>query len=267
MPYFHHNGAQLYYEEHGQGQPVLFLHGMWMSSRFFHKQLAYFSQRYRTITLDLRAHGRSSHVHSGHTVANYTHDVHAFVQHIGLTDLVMIGWSMGAFIIWDYVSEFGPENLKATVVVDQSASDFKWPDWPLGVFDFATLCQLMARVQTERAALVKGFIPELFKNPPADEEAEWVFEEITRLPESIAGAIFFDQSVQDYRPKLPKVSVPTLLCFGGDEKLVPVAAGEHLQQNLPHARLVVFEESSHCPFLEEPDRFNREVDQFMRSLG
>jgi pimeloyl-ACP methyl ester carboxylesterase len=95
-----------------------------------------------------------------------------------------------------------------------------------------------------------------------------MFEEITRLPASIASAIFFDQTVQDYRPILSLVTVPSLLCFGGDEKkLIPVAAGKHLKENLPQARLVIFEHSSHCPFLEEPKRFNQEVDQFIQSLN
>ena len=87
------------------------------------------------------------------------------------------------------------------------------------------------------------------------------------LTESIAGSILFDQTVQDYRPDLSKVTVPTLLCFGRDEKLIPVAGGEHLQKNLPNARLLVFENSGHCPFLEESKRFNREVDRFIQSVG
>ena len=152
-------------------------------------------------------------------------------------------------------------------MVDQSASDYKWDDWPFGFADFPTLCHVMSAVQTDRDAFVKDFIPLMFKEPPAEDDFQWMFEEITMLPESIASAIIFDEAVQDYRPVLKKVTVPTLLCFGRDEKLVPVAAGEHLQENIPDARLVVFENSGHCPFLEEPDRFNQEVDQFIQSLG
>ncbi len=257
---------QLYYEDQGQGLPLLFIHGVWMSSRFFHKQIPYFSQRYRVIALDLRGHGRSTQVHYGHTVAQYARDVRALMRGLGLESAVLIGWSMGAFVIWDYFKQFGAENVKATVVIDESASDYKWPDWPIGFADFATLCHIMSGIQTDRAATVRDFIPLMFKEPPAENDVQWMFEEITRLPESIASAILFDQTVQDYRPVLPQIQVPTLLCFGADEKLVPVAAGEHLQQTLPNARLVVFENSSHCPFLEEPDRFNEEVDRFIQSL-
>ncbi len=87
------------------------------------------------------------------------------------------------------------------------------------------------------------------------------------VPESIASAIIFNEAVRDYRPVLESVTVPTLLCFGRDEKLVAVAAGEHLQENMPDARLMVFEDSGHCSFLEEPHHFNQKVDLFIQSLG
>ena len=264
MAYFNlDDNVQLYYEEQGQGQPLIFIHGVWMSSRFFYKQLPYFGQRYHAIALDLRGHGRSSHVHSGHTMGTYAQDVRAFIQGKGLKDVIL-----GCFVIWDYFKQFGAENIKATVLIDEGASDFKWPDWEYGLFDLPTLAHLMMAVQTDRAALLKDFIPTMFKEPPPASEAKWMVEENQRLPESIASAILFDQTVQDYRPELAKVTVPSLICFGGDEnKLVPIAAGEHLQENIPNARLVIFENSSHCPFLEEADRFNQEVDQFIQSLG
>jgi len=268
MPYFDlEDDVQLYYEELGHGQPVIFIHGVWMSSRFFQKQMGYFSERYEAIFLDLRGHGRSTHVPYGHTVAGYARDLHAMIRGLGIENAVLVGWSMGAFVIWDYFKQFGAENVRATVVVDESASDYKSPDWPLGLADFPTLCHFMNAVQTDRAQFVREFIPLMFRDKPAEDDVAWMFEEITRLPESIASAILFDQTVQDYRPALSQVTVPTLICSGRDEKLIPVSAGEHLQENLVQARLLVFENSGHCPFLEEPERFNQEVDRFIQSLG
>ena len=266
MPKFDLGNAQLHYEDKGNGRPVIFIHGVWMSSRFFQKQKSHFGKRYRFIAPDLRGHGRSKHVHSGHTIAGYARDLHALIQGLGLKDVVLVGWSMGAFVLWDYINQFGVQNIKATVVVEESASDFKWPDWPNGIADFPALCGMMRDVQTDRGAFVRAFIPLMFKDPPAEKDTQWMFDQITRLPESIASSILFDQTVQDYRPMLSKVTVPTLLCFGRDEKLIPVAGGEHLQKSLPNARLLVFENSGHCPFLEESKRFNKEVDQFIQSL-
>ena len=266
MPQLSVDGAELHFEDAGEGPPVVFIHGVWMSGRFFERQLPYFERRYRTITLDLRGHGRSSHAQSGHTVATYAQDLRALLEALGLEDAVLVGWSMGAFVIWDYVRQFGTEGLRGIVVVDQSPSDYKWPDWPYGFLDFEGLCHVMAGVQTDREALVRGFIPIMFKDGPAEADVAWMVEEIMRMPASIASAIIFDQTAQDYRPVLPSVTVPALVVTGRDEKLVPIAAEEYVVEQMPNARLAVFEQSGHCPFLEEPDRFNEVVDEFVRSL-
>jgi len=267
MAYFNiSDDVQLYYEEQGEGQPVIFIHGVWMSSRFFHKQMPYFGEKYHAFALDLRGHGRSSHVPYGHTIDTYAQDLHTFIKEKGLKDVTLVGWSMGAMVIWYYFKQFGAENIKATVVVDQSPSDFRWEDWPYGFADFEELCGIMSQMQTDRAGFVSEFIPAMFKNPPSEEDFKWMFEEVTLLPECIAGAIIFDEAVQDYRPVLDKVTVPTLLCFERDEKIIPTAAGEYLRDNMSDARLIIFEDSGHCLFIEEADRFNQEVDQFIQSL-
>ena len=72
--------------------------------------------------------------------------------------------------------------------------------------------------------------------------------------------------MHDYRDAPSQVTVPALVCTGRDEKLVPVEAEEWVVEQMPNARLVVFEESGHCPFIEEPDRFNQVVDDWIGSL-
>ncbi|WP_163103482.1 alpha/beta fold hydrolase [Peribacillus alkalitolerans] len=259
-------GIELYYEEEGTGTPVIFLHGVWMSSRFFQEQLPYFSQKYQTILLDFRGHGKSTKSSSGHTIHQYAKDLYTFIEKKNLHDVVLVGWSMGAFVIWEYLKEFGEVNVKGTVIVDEMASDFKWPDFPLGAFDMATLTHFMRGIQTDRVELLKGFLPLMFKEEVDEETMDWMLEETTEMSESIASAILFDQSIVDYRNDFQNFLTKTLLCFGREEKLIPVAAGEQIRNALPFATLEVFEHSCHCPFLEEVEEFNTKVDGFIRSL-
>jgi len=239
-----------------------------MSGRFFRQQLSALGESYRVIALDLRGHGQSSRVEHGHTMKTYAQDVRDFITGLGLEDVILAGWSMGCFVVWEYFRHFGAENLAAAVFVDEGASDFKWPDWELGLFDLPTVCHLMDAIQEGWLPFREGFLPSMFREPPSDNDLQWMLQETGKVPPSIASAVLFSQTLQDYRPDLGKVSVPSLIVYGGAEgKLVPVAAGEHLRDNMPDARLTVFENSSHCPFLEEPVRFNREVDQFIQSLA
>src|SRR5688572_3439851 len=217
MPHFRtSDGADLHYEERGSGSPIVFLHGVWMSGRFFEKQLAHFGKSRRAIALDFRAHGQSSRVHHGHTMCTYARDVREFIRGLGLRDVTLVGWSMGVFVLLDYFNQFGSENVRRAVFVEESTSDYKWPDWPIGFIDFAGLTQMMRDIQTDRAAVARGFIPMMFKEKLAPADEAWMFDEVTRMPESIASAVLFDQTVQDYRPALPKVNVPTRLFFGRD---------------------------------------------------
>jgi non-heme chloroperoxidase len=172
---------------------------------------------------------------------------------------------MGALVVWDLIDQLGTGGIRGFVVVDQTTSDYKWPDWPHGMLDLDGLRHVMESVQTDRPGITKFLIDLMFNEPPAPEEEAWMREEIMRPPASVASAIIFDQTMRDYRPVLPKVDVPTLVVTGADEKLVSVAAEELIASEMPDARVVVFEESSHCPFLEETDRFNETVGEFVRS--
>ena len=130
---------------------MIFIHGVWMSSRFFENQLIYFRDRCRVITLDLRGHGQSSHVHSGHTVANYARDARAFMNGLELRDVILAGWSMGSFVIWDYFAQFGSQDVKAVVLVEETPSDYKWPDWDLDLADFEVLKSIMTDLQEPKS--------------------------------------------------------------------------------------------------------------------
>jgi pimeloyl-ACP methyl ester carboxylesterase len=260
------NGVQLYYEEKGSGQPVLFVHGIWASCRFFKKQIPWFGENYRAIALDLRGHGRSSMTLYGQTVPTYASDLRAFIDCLGLKDVIIVGWSMGAFILWQYYELFGEENIKAAVIIDQSPTDFRYDDFPLGMITFEELFEWFYQTQTNRNELIRGIVPMMFKNTLPEEDFQWMFDEMTRAPELVAAAILFDQGVRDYRKVIQEFPIPSLICFGADETLQKVAAGQWIEKAMKNARLEVFDESCHCPFFEEPERFNNILDTFIRDL-
>lgn len=257
--------TKLYYEDHGEGQTVIFVHGVMMSSKFFHKQVPYFSKNYRVITLDLRAHGKSSKVQYGHTVAQYARDLKCFIEKLDLMDVILVGWSMGAFVLWDYVNQFGSKNIKALTVVDQSASDYIWPDWEFGAFDFTILKNVMQSIQEDQNKFNSDFIYGMYMDQPDPKEHKWILKEMNKLPAAIASTIIFNQTAVDYRDTLCNVDIPTLICFGS-HGFFPLAAGEFIQKNIKGSKFVPFYNSSHLLFLEETDKFNQELDEFFKEV-
>ncbi len=266
MPYVQCNGADLYYEAEGEGPPIVLLHGVMASLRFFDHQLAGHSDEHRAVAFDFRGHGRSEKTDLGHTVAGYARDLEAFLERLDLDDVVVVGWSMGALVSWDYVDQFGTRRIRALVDVDMEASRFRWDDYEYGLTDLDGLETTLALVQQDRSSLIERITEQAFKDPPDAETRRLGFEELSRTPAPIKSAILFDALTRDYRDVLPEIDVPTLVCAGADEKRGSVAAVRHVAELLPDAEFVRFEDSGHCPMLEEPERFNRVVSRFVDSL-
>ena len=266
MPYERCNGADLFYRDAGEGVPLVFLHGVMASHRFFESQLTGLSAAYRTVAFDFRGHGRSEKTDLGHTVAQYARDLHAFLDHLDLEDVVLVGWSMGALVSWDYVDQFGTNSIRALVDVDMEASRFQWDDYDYGITDIDGLKATLSLVQQDRSSLIDRATEQGFAKPPADETRTLQFDELSRTPAPIKSAILFDALTRDYRDVLPGIDVPVLVCAGADEKRGTVASVRNVANMVPDSRFVRFEDSGHCPTVEEPGRFNRELSEFIDSL-
>ncbi|MFZ3577487.1 alpha/beta fold hydrolase [Virgibacillus sp. DJP39] len=217
------------------------------------------------IQKDLRGHGQSTKVEYGHTVAQYARDLKQFIEKLNLKDVILVGWSMGAFVLWDYINQFGTDNVKALTVVDQSPSDYIWPGWDYGAFDFEAIKGVMQAIQEDQSGFNSEFIYGMFKEKPDPKEYDWILAEMNKLPASIESTIVFNQTAVDYRETVSIVDVPTLICFE-TVGFFPIEAGEYIQKRIPGSKLVAFENSSHLLFLEETDKFNQTLDSFFGEL-
>ena len=266
MPYVDlESDLHLHYEEEGAGRPLVFLPGWCGSTRFFRHQLARFAQHHSAIAFDYRAHGQSTQSLVGHSLGGYAGDLRAFLAERELHEVVLIGHSMGAFVAWEYLRQFGPERVAGFVNIDQPPCDSRRPDWPYGD-DLLEACRFVASIQGDQPAAIRQLLDLVFKEPPASADVAWMLAEMLRVPAPVAGVMLLDDIVYDARPLLPQITLPTLLCWGRHSALSPLAAGEFIAQAQPNAHLIIFEESGHCPFLEEPARFHEEVAHFVAGL-
>ena len=266
MPYQQCRGADLYYEDVGNGPAIVFLHGVMASHQFFEPQLVDLAADFRTIGLDFRGHGRSEKVELGHTVAQYARDVRSLIEALDLEHVVLVGWSMGAFVSWDYVEQFTTDGVRGLVDIDMEASRFQWADYEHGLTDLRGIMDTMELVQRDYTGVIERVTEQVFKHPPTDALRSLQFDELSRIPPTTKSAILFDALTRDYREVLPDIDVPTLVCAGADEKRGTVEAVRQVTDYLPDADFELFEESGHCPTLEEPDRFNRTLRRFVDSL-
>ncbi|MFP8955568.1 alpha/beta fold hydrolase [Natrialbaceae archaeon A-CW3] len=256
------NGADLYYEEHGSGHPIVFLHGAWAGCRYFESQLTSLSTEYRTVAFDFRGHGRSDPIGTGHTIAQYARDLRAVLEHRSLDDVVLVGWSLGAIVSWEYVDQFGTDRVSGLVDVDMEPCPAERDDYEYGSYSVDGLKTLNRRIQSDQEQVIEETIDLLLKDDPPRERRTMMYDEMSRTPPSIKSAMLLEL-LCDYREVLPDIDVPTLVCAGADETWRSVPAVEYAAELIPDARAEVFAESGHCLTIEEPERFNRVVSDFV----
>src|SRR5215470_12531731 len=200
------NGVTLHLTDVGEGRPIVFVHGVMGTSRFFDRQLAHVSAQARMIAPDLRGHGRSEKVLSGHTVENYAEDLHQLFEARGVDRPVLVGWSMGAMVVWEYLRSHGPDGVAGIVVVDQPPSDWAWGGYEFGAITAETLAELVAGLQMAPRAVATEFA-QLIVRDPTEEILLWMADEMTLCPPAIGATILVNQTLRDYRPFLPETRV------------------------------------------------------------
>lgn len=266
MPHFDVDASErLHFEDAGVGRPELFLPNWTMSAAIFRRQLPFFARRHHAIALDYRENGRSSPTLVGHTLVAYRRDLRAFLVERDLRGAVLVGWSMGALVAWNYLRQFGSDRLAGYVNIDPSLVDSRRPDWRYRG-DLLDGCAYMALIHEDHAAAARWLIRRIFKEPPAAADEVWMLKEILRVAPPVAGVTLLAELAYDARPLLPQVVLPTLVCWSRHSVLCPLPTAQFITQAQPNAGHVVLEESGHCPFLGEPDRFNAEVEEFIASL-
>ena len=255
-------GVRLAYDDRGSGRPVVLIHGVSMSRRFFERNLDGLAGCFRVVNVDLRGHGESPAHEGGHTVAQYARDVHALIERLGLDGAVLVGWSMGTMVVWELIRQFGTAGLAGHVNVSQGPSDLKREGWALGAFSTEELFGLLEAAQDDFRGVMAEFVPSMFADDRPADELDLLVSETQKLGPNAATCILLDQSLRDFRELVGSYALPTLCSWGRDEKLVPVAAGEWLAAHQP-ADLHIFEHSGHCPMWEEPELWNQVVGDWI----
>jgi pimeloyl-ACP methyl ester carboxylesterase len=251
------DGAVMKYSDCGSGPSILLVHGVCMSSIFFEHNIASLAEAHRVIAVDLRSHGDSPTAQAGNTVAQYARDLRELLVYLDVDDVTGVGWSMGSFVLWDYLAQFGSDRLSRIAVVSQGPSDLTREGWPFGIATAQELGSYIEAMQADFGAFFEEFVPEMLKDPVSAVQVGRFVHEIAKIGTNAGCVILADQTLRDYRELLTGSTVPHLLVWGADEKVVKRASGEWLQDNLADAQLHVFAESGHCPMWEEPERFNQ----------
>lgn len=266
------NGARLYYEVAGAGQPLALLHAGIADSRMWDDQFAVFAERYKVIRYDYRGFGKSS-VPPGPYV--FRDDLLGLLRHLGIARASLIGVSMGGGLAVDFTLEH-PEMVTALIPVCAGVSGFEPNPADIAPEELAYWEQLEAADKAGDAERLNELEVHL-----------WV-DGLRRAPEqvnpaararvremngaNIARAAEQEQAQsQPLQPpavgRLGEIHAPTLVIVGAEDNGMVHAAANRLSTEIPGARKVIMRDTAHVPNMEKPEEFNRIVLDFLAGLG
>lgn len=257
MAYFEHEGCSLHYEEYGQGDPLVLLHGLGSSCKDWEMQVPELARHYRVILMDIRGHGRSDKPRERYSIAGFSADLLALLEQLQTGPVHLVGLSMGGMVGFQFAVDH-PEWLRSLCIVN-SAPEVKRrtrSDWTWWAKRWA-----MARLLSLEA-IGKALAARLFPKP---EQAELRRKMAQRWATNDKRAYLasFDAIVGwGVSERLGQIRCPTLV-ITADQDYTPIQLKERYVRLIPQARLAVIEDSRHATPLDQPQVFNQTLLHFL----
>ncbi|GGZ89731.1 MULTISPECIES: alpha/beta fold hydrolase [Streptomyces rochei group] len=242
----------LYYEDHGTGQPVVLIHGYPLDGHSWEKQAAALLEAgYRVITYDRRGFGRSSQPTTGYDYNTFAADLNTVLETLDLHDAILVGFSMGTGEVGRYLGTYGSARIaKAAFLASLEPFLLKTDDNPEGV-DGSVFAGIEQAVTADRYAYFTAFYQDFYN---LDENlGTRISQEAVRNSWNVAaGASWYasracvDTWTTDFRTDIQKIDVPALILHGTADRILPIeATGEPFHRALPHADYVVIDGAPH----------------------
>jgi pimeloyl-ACP methyl ester carboxylesterase len=273
----HVDSINLYHEEHGSGDPLLLIMGLAADSVAWLFQLPEFSQHYRAIVFDNRGVGRSDKPPGPYTIPQMADDSAGLLEALGVTRAHVVGVSMGGMIAQELALRH-PQRVRGLVL----ACTYAQPDADILQTRTQSVTQLggtlspSGEIQIDLSRLdplsfFQMLLPTVFNQ-------QFIETELPKLMELFAGSLQYGFDMEailsqvsavmqhDTTARLHKITSPTLVITGDNDRLIPPKCSDLIAAKIPGARLVKVPGGSHGFNFETPEVFNREVLGFLATV-
>ena len=262
--------VKIYYEDYGKGKPVVFIHGWPLSGSMWEYQVTQLPQQgLRCITYDRRGFGKSDRPFDGYDYDTLAGDLKSLLEELDITDVTLVGFSMGAGEIAKYFSLHGGKRVSKVVIVSGvTPYMLKTDSNPEGVpqEEFDKMAKAMIE---DRPAFMENFNKDFFSvsltNHPVSDA--FLANSLTKVMDASPIATLEcakSFSSTDFRKDVVKINVPTLIIHGNNDKTVPVKpTGEESARLIKGARFIIYEGAPHGLWYTEKDKLNQDLIDFI----
>lgn len=261
---------EIYYEDHGSGSPVVLIHGWPLSGASWEKQTAaLLAAGHRVITYDRRGFGRSSKPAVGYTYDTFAGDLDTVLSTLDLTDVSLVGFSMGTGEVTRYLGKYGAKRVRKAVLIGTLGPYLvKTADNPEGV-DRSVFEAIKAAIKADRPTFLMEFLRNFYNYDATGGKlvSERVLEDNWNVATgaSATGTLAcVDAWIEDFREDLSRNTVPTLILHGDADRILPADASARRQvKMIKNARLVELKGGPHGVLWTHAEQINAELVKFL----
>ena len=254
--------------QQGEGQTLIFLHGWTMTGAAFAGQFSRLADHFHCVAPDLPGHGTSRHLEA--TIDRCGEFLNELICDLEKEEVILVGWSMGAAVAWNYLRRFGDDKVSGLVTVDMSPKIVNEGEWNLGLVGrttetiAASTAHLLDDWRLSSAAVASGmFATEV---GPEHFTASYASRIIADQTPKKMHQMWVELTQLDERDSMSKIEVPWLVCFGEESRAYGQPVAEWVAAQSPHTTLCGFQSTGHSPHIEAPDAFAKALKQFVAEL-
>ena len=263
------SGVKLNVQDWGKGKTVVFLHGWPSSHQMFEYQINRLGEEYRCVLIDRRGFGDSEQPWHGYDYDVLATDLRDVLDKLNLSEVTLVGFSMGGAEAIRYLSLYGSERVSKLVLLGAAAPRLmRANDFEEGV-DKEVFDEMIEKAVQDRATFMEGFGKDffgisLFNNPVSDKLVNWFHGLAMKSSSKAFATCVLTFSQADLRADLAKIKVPTLIIHGTADKIVPYAiSGPVLHEGIANSQFITYEDAPHGFFYTEWPRLNRDLMDFI----
>jgi len=258
------DGINLALEDRGAGIPILFVHGYPLSRRIWDPQIEGLADVARLIVPDLRGHGESDAVPGPYSMDMLADDCLAVLEALDITTpVVLCGLSMGGYVTFAFYRKY-PEKV-AGLILAATRSGEDSPEGKANRDKAADQARKGGPSAIAESMLPKMLSPKSYGERPELVQSVWEIMQGTSL-DGILGDLMGMKSRPDSTPGLRNIGVLTLVLHGSDDQLIPPSEAMAMRGAIPGARLKLLPDAGHLLNMEQPQRFNKAIREFIREL-
>jgi len=272
--YFADDGEKIHLQISGDGPPIVMLHGWTCTHEEWFPFLGPLTARHRVYRWDARGHGtRPAPRSTPPTVQRMARDLKNLLDHYDLQDATVVGHSMGALTLWQYISEYGCARLGRVCLIDQSPKLITDAEWPLGIygdFDAARSQEFIGELRQDFPESVLRLAARGLNSRARDKYEEnakgWQKSRqwLQQLNPDPLVACWQSLVASDYRDVLSRIRIPALLVYGEQSNFYLPDTAHYVASQIPEAVLHIYEGTDHSPHQWQRERF---VEDLLRFIG